>query len=256
MAHPLETPAISRRAPSRPAGKSSRLPGRTGRGVAAVASVWLGALAALPGCEPWVIGNGVFKEETRPVAPFTAVSVQDGIEVQVAAGSAQRSLKVSGDENVLEHVKTSVKSEASGPTLVVESDILNLETTLPLLVTVTTPALVAATATEDAILAVTGVAGPDFAVTAASGAAVTLAGAGGEHILVTLSGGEGGGATLDARSYIVNTAEVTLSGGSLAQLHVDGLVTGTASERSTIENLGEGTCQVVASGGSTVACGN
>jgi len=214
----------------------------------------LPCLLALAGCDPWVVGDGVFKEETRPVGPFTAVSVKDGITVEVQVGAAQRSLKVSGDENVLQHVKTVVKNEGSVPTLVVETDVAHMQSTLPLLVDVEAPTLTSVTATDASAVDVSGVAAESFAVMAGEGAAVTLAGAKGEALTASLWGGSGGGASLDARSYIVNSAVVNLSGGALAQLHVDELLTGTASEGSTVENVGEGACEVAASGGATVSC--
>jgi hypothetical protein len=217
--------------------------------------VWLLALGVLPGCDPWVVGDGVFKEEVRPVTAFTAVSVQDGIDVQVVAGSAQRSLSVSGDDNVLDHVKTTVKSEGGTQTLVVEADVAHLEATLPLLVSVTTPDMTTAvTATGESRVDVSGATAAELTVSAGSGATVTLAGAGGDRLVLTLWGGQGGGASLDARSYIVDEVVATLSGGSLAQVHADESVSGTASEGSTLLNVGEGTCQVAASSGASVVC--
>jgi hypothetical protein len=217
--------------------------------------MWLLALGVLPGCDPWVVGNGVYREEVRPVAEFSAVSVNDGLEVRVASGSAQRTLSVSGDENVIEHVKTRVIDQGGTPTLVVETDVAHFMATLPLLVSASAQDVVSVAAARGSHLEVSGAAGAEFTVTAGSGAAVTLAGAGGERLVLTLEGGEGGGASLDARSYIVNEAVAELSGGSFAQLHVDQQVTGNAREGSTLVNVGEGACQVTASSGASVVCG-
>lgn len=257
MAIPVETTAISRRDGAHARGDAAPHPVKSLPHVVAAPRVWLAALAALAGCDPWVVGDGVYREESRSVAPFTAVSVQDGIGVEVTAGITQRSLTVSGDENVLEHVKTTVKIVANSPTLVVEADVEHLEATLPLLVSATTPAIDSVTATGDSTVDVLGASAELFVVAAGDGAAVTLAGAGGDRIAVSLWGGKAGGAMLDARSYIVNGATVNLSGGSFAQLHADDEVSGSLSGESALENVGEGTCDgVTATGSSTVSCMN
>ena len=207
---------------------------------------------ALAGCDPWVVGDGVFKEETRTTGAFVGVSVQDGLEVEATGGAVAHSVKVSGDQNVLEHIVTEVVNEAGlGATLIVKSDVTHIESTHPLRVSVAVPVLSHARAVENAVLEVKGAAAEIFDVHAGDGAEVELSGTGGDHLLVTLWGGSKGGATLDARSYVAGDATVALTGGAVAELHVDGPVTGTVAEGSSLVNVGEGTCAavVLSSGG-------
>ena len=221
------------------------------RAVALVAAVGLGALAA---CQPYVQGNGVFREETREVAAFEGVSAQDGIQVQITAGTAQ-SVKVSGDENVIQHIETTVRSDPRGfPVLDVKSSISSFDSTNPVKAVVTVPTLRYVTATHACTVGATQVAAPSFELDASDNASVTLSGAGGAAITVNLQGGQRGGAHLDARGYPVDTATVALAGGSTARLAARVGVSGTADGGSTLENSGAATCTVSASADSKVTC--
>jgi hypothetical protein len=175
-------------------------------------------LLALAACGPTVVGNGVFAEETRDVAAFSGISVQDGVLVEASAAASSQLVELSGDENVLEHVITEVTNEAGfGPTLVVRTDVERIESTHPLRVTVAATALDHVRAADGAVVGVTAVAAESLDVRARDGAVVTLSGAGGEALNLVLADG----VALDARSYVTNVATVDLSGGVVAAVHVD-----------------------------------
>lgn len=210
-------------------------------------------LLALAGCGPTVIGNGIFAEETRDVATFTGISVRDGIVVVASGGASSQLVELSGDENVLEHVITEVTNEAGfGPTLVVRSDVERIESTHPLRVSVAAPSLDHLRATDGAVVSSTSAAADRFDVRASGGAVLTLSGAGGEDLDLELSDG----VVLEARSYVVSRARVNLSGGVVAAVHVDDLITGTVADGSTLTNFGEGACELGTTSGATVVCGD
>lgn len=215
-----------------------------------------GALT-LAGCDPWVVGDGVYHEEARSLPAFVGVSVQDGLEVEVTGSAASQSVKVSGDENVVPHVKTDVVNEAGlGQTLQVRTDVAHLDSTHPLRITVAVPVVSHVRAVEAASVEVSQAAAQSFDVHAGDGAEVQLTGPGGKHLAVTLWGGTKGGATLHGYGYVVSVdATVDLTDGAVAELHSDGPVSGTVKAGATLENAGDGSCTAVAaSGGGAVNC--
>ncbi|HEY6098390.1 MAG TPA: DUF2807 domain-containing protein, partial [Anaeromyxobacter sp.] len=77
------------------------------------AAALLSVAGALAGCQPYVQGNGVYREERRnDLGAFTGVHLEDGIEATVTAGIAQQMVTVSGDANVLPYIETEVRTEA------------------------------------------------------------------------------------------------------------------------------------------------
>lgn len=210
----------------------------------------LGATVALPGCDRWVVGDGVFAESVRNVSSFTGVEVENGIQVSVSSGAADQSVRVSGDENVLQYVKTSVEGRALGPTLTVKTTVRHVESTHPLLVTVEVPSFDHVEADDGSRVSVTNASADTFTVAASEGANVELAGSGGAHLDATVWGS----ARLDARSWVAGDARVALDDGGEALLHVDGDVTGTVGSRAMLENEGEGPCDVTSSSDATVQC--
>ncbi|MFO0585051.1 MAG: DUF2807 domain-containing protein [Anaeromyxobacter sp.] len=211
----------------------------------------------LAGCDPWVVGDGVYHEETRAFPSFVGVAVQDGLDVEVTASASSQTVKVSGDENVVPHVKTEVVNEAGlGQTLQVKTDVAHLDSTHPLRIAVAVPVLSHVRAIEAANVEVSQAAAQSFDVHAGDGAEVHLSGAGGKHLAVTLWGGTKGGATLHGYGYVVSVdATVDLTDGAVAELHADGPVSGTVKAGAVLENAGDGLCTaVVTSGGGTVSC--
>jgi len=217
----------------------------------ALAILTFTVLASSPGCERWVVGDGVFAESARNVATFTGLRVENGIEVNVASGAGSQAVRVSGDENVLQYVKTTVVDDPLGPTLSVKTTVHHVESTHPLLVTVDVQAFDHVEADDGARVSVENATAGTFTVWANEGASVELAGSGGAHLDATVSGS----ARLDARSWVAGDARVALVDGGEALLHVDGDVTGTVGSRAMLENDGEGPCQVTSSSDATIDCG-
>lgn len=217
------------------------------------------ALAAT-GCNPMVQGNGVLREDDRTskLSPFLGVSAQDGILTDITVGPALR-VVVSGDENVVQYVETTVQTDAALgiQVLVARVSFVNDYTTRnPLRLTVSVPELRFVRALGTTRAEAQGVGADRFRVEGGDGSTVVVAGAGvgaAPALEVALSGGQHG-ALLDARSYPVTTASVELTGSSRAQLQASGEVTGTAVPPSRVENSGSGLCSVQDGQGTVVSC--
>ena len=226
---------------------------RSGRRLALALAVLSCSLVA---CEPYVQGNGVYREEQRSdPGPFTGIRVESGIEATVTAGAAARSVTVSGDANVVPYIETEVRTDSGQQVLHVWISKAFIGTIPPRAV-VEVPSLEYASATEAARITAKGVAAAAFEVVADQGASLALQGAAlpaGESIDARLSSG----AALDASAYGVSVgAGVQLSGSSVAKLDCDGPVTGTVTGGSRLDNLaGAGSCSgVTADGSSTLSC--
>jgi Putative auto-transporter adhesin, head GIN domain len=213
------------------------------------------AAALLAGCQPYVQGNGIFLEQTCDVPPFDAISVTDGIQLQVTGGAAQQVVTVSGDENVLQHIETSVHQDPQrGSVLVVKSTIAVFDSVNPVKAVVAATALNGLSADEACQVTATSVASPQFSVVASDAAKLTLSGGGGATLDVTLAAGQHGGATLDARGFPVEVATVALQApATQAQLAARVRVSGTAVEGASLSNTGTATCDVEAPPG-VVSC--
>lgn len=211
--------------------------------------------AALAGCEPYVEGNGVLREEARDVPAFAGLSVEDGIQAFVAADADVRSVRVRGDENVLEFVETVVEALAPHGQVLKIRAASAYQSKNDLQVLVGAPVLRYLAAADASPASVSGAGADVFTVQATDGSNLTIAGSGGERLVVSLGGGQHGGARLAAGDYPVIAAEVTISAGASATLHATGSVEGTAAGAgSRVENTGAGTCEVVATDGAQVVC--
>lgn len=214
------------------------------------------AAGALAACEPFLQGNGVYREERRPdVGPFTGVHVESGIDAAVTAGVADRSVTVSGDDNVVPYIETEVRTDSGLQVLHVWVSKAFVGTIPPRAV-IEVPSLEYAFATQSSRVSGKSLAASSFEVVADQSSTVVLEGAAvpaGESLDVRLATG----AVLSATAYAVSGgAEVQLSGGSVARIRSDGPVSGTVTGGSVLENLqGTGSCAgVTADGNSTLSC--
>jgi hypothetical protein len=209
---------------------------------------WFGAVglaALLAGCDPYVEGNGVFREEDRtPAEAFTGIHVEDGIEAVVTSGAAQQKVVVSGDANIVrDYLKTEVVTDqGSGPVLHVRIDTggggWSASITPRVVVDLAELRYVGA---EDSHVTAAGVATLLFAVEAYGDSEVLVSGSGGGRIEVVASGSE-----VDAGFYLVSEgALVDLSSGARAVLNSDGPVAGSVRGGCTLANLGSGSCSGV-----------
>jgi hypothetical protein len=200
----------------------------------------LAALGLLAGCEPYVEGNGRFRQETRSVAAFEAVHVESGIAVDVLAGAAAQTLVVSGDENVLQYVETNVHDGVLTLRVTERFDSKN-----PLRAGISVPQLRSLAANDRATVTAIGVIGVEtFTVEAVDGAIVSLTGSGGTSLEARVVGGEHGASRLRAGEYPVARASLQVAGGSTAVVDVSERVTGTAAGGSVVTVEGGGACEV------------
>lgn len=200
------------------------------------------AAAALAGCDPYIEGNGVFREEDRtPPTTFQGIHVEDGIEVTVTSGAEQK-VTVSGDSNLLEYLETDVVAEPGlGPILRLRIEVPDgsWSSTLPPRAVVQLGELRYVLATGRSHVGASQVATAALAIQASDRSDVLVSGPGGATIDVIASG-----ASVDAGSYpVTDGAEVALSSGARVELRSDGPVTGTVGDGCTLDNLlGTGSC--------------
>ncbi len=215
---------------------------RKSRDVSRVARA-LAFLAAglLAGCDPPIQGSGVLLEQPRDEADFDGLRVDQGIAGYVTVGGA-KAVTVVADSNVVGSIDTFVKSVKVGSmtfqVLHVEID-HGVDPVIRPSVVVTVPSFLYAEGSGGASIQLKRT--PESAPV-------------GPLLTVVLAS-----ATLDAITvepqYATSGAVVTLTGGASAKLHSDGLVTGSVSSGSTLDNLqGAGTCSVDEAPGAHVAC--
>lgn len=214
--------------------------------------------ASAAGCSNFVEGNGVYAERTLEAAalpPFTAASIGFPGNVDVSGHPPAASIHadalapkvvLSGDENVIEHIKVLV--DGTG-TLVTSIDVDGYTSVHPPQLLVNAPGLTGVRSRGGSDVAVHDAPPADFSVTAADGGHVAVDGEAGTTLTVTLSGG----AALDAAAYQVVAAALALSGTSRATVWPQQAATGSAADGSTVLVKGSAGCGVTLTGGST--CG-
>lgn len=218
---------------------------------------WFGAIGlatVIAGCEPYVEGNGVYREEDRtPAETFTGVHVEDGITAVVTSGAALQKVVVSGDANIVhDQMRTEVLTDhGSGPVLHVRMRTDNLSPDIPPRVVVELGELrYVAAWDEKSHVSASGVATLLFWVEAHGKGEVLLSGPGGGRIEVVASD-----ARIEAGYYPVSEgALVDLSSSSRVTLNSDGPVAGTVGAQCTLTNLGSGSCQGVTSDPTASVC--
>jgi len=189
------------------------------------------ALALAIGCDPFVPGNGVYATQYRVKPEFQGVRVEDGVQLVATAGVALAPVKVIGDANLLEKIRTDVEPLLVGTT---EIQVLHVQVDGQI---------------DPVIAPQVVVSVPSFKyVEASDTSAVTVTGSGGDALAVKLRGG----ALLDATGYATAGADVDLEGNAIAKLRASGPVTGSVLDHATLENFGP--CTVTTSVNATVRC--
>jgi hypothetical protein len=214
---------------------------------------------ALAACNAGVEGNGVFREETRDESGFEGIAVDDGMTAIVTAGEGSYRVSVSGDENVVQWIQTSVVTDPSGiRVLSVSVGDRDYTSKHPLRAVVSLPALTLIRARGASSVEASGVAGAEIEIEASDGSAVRPAGPGAAFLRTKLFGEKLGGRLLAAGLPVV-TARVELEGDSRAELYATGAVFGVAVPPSVVVNGAVGaTCDVTDGAVPTpnpVACG-
>jgi hypothetical protein len=196
------------------------------------------AAALLAGCDPVVQGNGVYAEESRgDLVPFEGVHSEDGVAtfVTVTGAGQPQTVQVSGDANLVRHVRTRVVPEGELQVLHVAVEIGDeFSPTIPLRVVINVPTFSSVWAAEST----------EVLVKRAASAPLT-----GGGLSVTLDT-----AALDAAAYPVSGAVVALTGAALAKLQSTGPVTGSAANTSKVLNVGSGDCAGVDLSEAACAC--
>jgi hypothetical protein len=235
-------------------------------------------LAALTACSNFVEGNGVYAvrvlDASTGLPEFRSAVIGFPGDVDVSdhppsatihADAQERRVELSGDENVIDHIKVQVDgsgrlfttidvdgySSVHPPVLVVYAPVLvAVESKGGSVVTVhEAPDLVGVEATGGSVITVHDAPAADFAVAASGGGQVTLVGSGGGALEARVSGG----AVLDAAAYDVRSANLTLTGASTARVWPEQAVTGSAADGSTVFVKGSAGCDLALSTGAS--CG-
>lgn len=170
-----------------------------------------------------VQGLGDVATEDRTTAAFRHISVGAGMKVIVAAGS-ELSVTLVAQPNLLELITTDVKDDQ----LVVEVASPGITSTRPITLTVHVRELESITLSAGAT-GIIEIVGGSLAVDVSAGSTITAIG---ELDSVALTASSGSSAKLG--EIKAGSATVTLTGGSSAEMHVVGAVTGTADGGSTL----------------------
>lgn len=194
-------------------------------------------LGPVTGCESYVHGNGVFGEDTRSVPAFDGVSIGLGIVATVRAGATDRSVTLSGDQNVLQYIDTEVSDGVLKTSL---SGIDGFDSVHQIQLVIATPELVLVKAWGDSNVTATSIDAASFTAVVSEGSEVTLSSDSvvATHLTLTASGTS----TVSSVGYEALDATVNLSGGSHADVLVTGTVAGSLSEGSTVTVHGGGSC--------------
>lgn len=216
-------------------------------------------MAALAACHPYVQGNGVFHEEDRTssIGAFTGLRLEEGISATVTAGGTGLSVLVSSDANVVELIRTEVRQETVRGAVI---DVLHVFVDAPSggysptyfpRATVRVPELRFAAAEGDrARIDLSDDVTADLELEARNLGEIIVHGNGGPALHATLAD-----AAIDAGGYVVDTADVTLTGASRLELHADVEVTGAVFGTSELDNLlGAGACNVAVHDAAILLC--
>ena len=147
-------------------------------------------------------GSGVAKTETRMPGPFTKIETSGSVVLEVTSGQSSTVILVSGDNNVVPLVKTTV----SGDVLKIRVDESHTAK-LPLVVKIAMPKLVAVSASGAAKVNAANLGGPRFELKGSGAVKATLGGRVDE-----LSIDINGAARIDAIALAARNVTVSASG--------------------------------------------
>jgi hypothetical protein len=188
-----------------------------------------GAGTTTVGSSPYVVGSGKVASDPRVVESFHAVSAAEGVRVEVAAGAP--SVVVTADENLLDHVVTTV---ADGVLSVDVSGSVQTRNPMTVVVRMDVP--------PDGLSASTG-ASIDAAVASSSSLRVDASTGGRVHGTGTaeaLTVAASTGATADLADLPATRVDVDASTGASIVVQTTGPVTGSATGGSSVRVRGGG----------------
>ena len=170
-----------------------------------------------------VQGQGEVASEDRTTTSFSHISIGAGVHVVVRTG-AETSVTLVAQQNLLPLITTDVQDDQ----LVVEVLPPGISSTEPVTLTIHTPELASLTLSAGATGTLE-VVGASLAVDVSAGSTLTAIGK-----LDTLKLTASSAAVAKLGEITAGSAAVALTGGSAAELHVTGAVTGTADAGSTL----------------------
>ena len=189
-------------------------------------------------------GEGPITSETRSVAGFTRIDVNNGIGVTVRIGSVA-SVEVSAQANILPIIAT----EVEGDTLEVHST-EGFRTSTGVGVTVVTPTLASITLSGGSQGVIEALTVDRLEIHLNGGAGLT---ASGTATAITLSCS--GGSTARLEGLAAQTVSVDANGGASATVRASTEVIGSANGGARVTVLGDATLNVETSGGASVTRG-
>jgi hypothetical protein len=210
--------------------------------LAIVVSVWCNFSVG-----PTLRGSGVAKSESREATGYSAIEVGNAIEVEATIGPAT-DLIVTGDDNILPHLKT----EVVGETLKIYADI-PYSSDLGIKVTVAVPDLKECSGSGASLIRLTGVTCDHFSLElsgashcefAGNADAVEVALSGASHATLTGSTNEltlecSGASRVTAIELVAEKVVAGLSGASIANVHASQELDAEASGASSLRYAGQ-----------------
>jgi hypothetical protein len=154
-------------------------------------------------------GSGVNKTETRNVGSFSRIEASGATELEITAGQTATVVTVSGDDNMVPLVKTTV----SGNVLIIKTD--NVENTkLPLVVKIGMPKLAAIEAFGASKISAVNLTGQRFELVGSGSTKATIGGTV-DNLVIKLSGA----GRVDAGGLAAREAEIRSSGASTVEVN-------------------------------------
>jgi hypothetical protein len=166
-------------------------------------------LAAPLPASAFVNGSGVAKTQTRMPGPFTKIEISGAFVLEVTSGQSSAIILVSGDDNVVPLVKTTV----SGELLKIRMD-ERYTTKLPLVVKIGMPRLAAVSASGAAKVNAANLGGPRFELKGSGAVKATLGGRV-DELSIDISGA----ARIDAIALAARKATVSVSGAGTVEVN-------------------------------------
>lgn len=182
----------------------------------------------LTGCGFWgVRGNGRIKNESRKVTEFSKIDAGGAFSIRVKVGPTE-SVKISGEENLLAYIRTSVK----GNTLHIETK-KNISPRKEIRIEITTPTLTDLDVSGANNVDVEGISGEEFNVDLSGAGNVDLNGDI-TKLRIELSGA----GSIDSRNLKAAEVRISVSGAASADVYASKYLDASVSGVGSIDYYG------------------
>jgi hypothetical protein len=210
--------------------------------------------------EPGLDGSGTVVSQTRVATGFDEISVEDEFDVVVTIGP-EHSVQVTGDDNLLPHVRT----ELRGRTLHVETR-RELDPTDEIRVTITAPSLVSLASSGSSDVRASGIRSSAFEASVSGSSDMvaqgdfgdldtSVSGSGSIRLEGTadrIEAGVSGSGDLDLAQVVARSASVHVSGSGSAAVHVVEALDASVSGSGDVRYMGQPRVQSSVSGSGSV----